>query len=172
MLGYIFFDICKVMTNSNLNLTPKQAIPKIKQFCAYQERCHKEVKDKLYHFGLNTNEVEHIITTLIEENYLNETRFATQYTLGKYRIKHWGRNKIKYQLQHKQISPYNINKALKSIDADEYYSILKKEALKHFHHQTKGITALKQQKTTLYLLQKGFEIDLIKDVLIEMSKKS
>src|ERR1700693_812271 len=73
------------------NLTPEQAIPKIKQYCAYQERCHAEVKDKLYSFGLHRKDVDEIIVLLIGENYLNEERFAIQYAGGKFRMKHWGR---------------------------------------------------------------------------------
>lgn len=159
------------MEKKVFNLTPKLALPKAKQFCAYQERCHKEVKEKLYEYGLNSVEIDELITILIEENYLNETRFATQYVQGKYRIKHWGRNKIKHQLKLKQISTYNITKALNTIDEVEYLTILNKIALKHFTLQKKGTTAFKIQKTTQHLMQKGFEIDLIKDELKHLSKK-
>jgi regulatory protein len=161
-----------VIEKNNLKLTPKQALPKIKQFCAYQERCHKEVKEKLYSYGLKSIEVKEIIVVLIEENFLNETRFATQFTLGKYRLKRWGRNKIKYELKLKNISQYNVNKAFKEIDPDEYYSILTKEATKHFNQQTKGLITWRIQKTTQFLIQKGFEIDLVKDVMLQLSKKS
>ena len=80
------------------NLTPKQAFPKIKQFCAYQERCHSEVKEKLYGYGLNKDDVEELISKLIEENYLNEERFAIVFAGGKFRSKNWGKVKIKYEL--------------------------------------------------------------------------
>lgn len=155
-----------------LKLTPKQALPKIKQFCAYQERCHKEVKEKLFELGLRVDEIDEIIVVLIEENYLNEARFATQYTLGKYRIKHWGKNKIKYELKQKEISPYNINQAFKEIDFDEYYKILLKVAAKHLSLQSKGNAAIKKQKTIQFLIQKGFEMDLIKEAMDQLSKKS
>ena len=74
--------------------TPQQALPKAKHYCAYQERCHSEVKEKLYGFGLNTKEVDQILSTLIEENYLNEERFAIQFSGGHFRSKKWGRVKI------------------------------------------------------------------------------
>ncbi len=97
--------------------TPEQAVPKIKQYCAYQERCHSEVRDKLYSFGLHKNEVEEIISTLITENYLNEERFAIHFAGGKFRMKQWGKVKIKKALKYKQVSDYCIRKALKEIDA-------------------------------------------------------
>ena len=82
-----------------ITFTPDQALPKIKQFCAYQERCHSEVKDKLFSFGLTVLEVNSIISELINENYLNEERFAKLFAGGKFRIKQWGRNKIRQQLK-------------------------------------------------------------------------
>ena len=93
------------------NFTPEQAIPKIKQYCAYQERCHAEVKDKLYSFGLHRKDVDEIIVLLIGENYLNEERFAIHYAGGKFRINHWGKNKIKQALKQKRVSDYCIKKA-------------------------------------------------------------
>ena len=80
------------------NFTAEQAISKIKHFCAYQERCHAEVRDKLYSFGLHRKDVGGIIADLIGENYLNEDRFAINFAGGKFRMKHWGKNKIKQGL--------------------------------------------------------------------------
>src|SRR5487761_1922976 len=105
---------------SNSQLTPMQAATRIRHYCAYQERCHAEVKDKLYSFGLHKNEVEPILSELVSENFLNEERFAIQYAGGKFRIKHWGKIKIKQGLQQKQVSAYCIKKALKEIDEDDY----------------------------------------------------
>src|SRR5690606_12644137 len=105
-----------------------QALQKIKHYCAYQERCHNEVKDKLYGFGLHKNEVEKIISTLIEENYLNEERFAIQFAGGHFRTKSWGRVKIKYELKLRQVSDYCIKKALQQIEEEEYLKTLGKLA--------------------------------------------
>ena len=88
--------------------TPQQALPKAKHYCAYQERCHSEVKDKLYGFGLTTPEVNEIVSRLIEENYLNEERFAILFAGGHFRTKKWGRVKIAYALKQKQVSAYSI----------------------------------------------------------------
>src|SRR5215212_8377851 len=98
----------------------EQAWPQIKQYCAYQERCHSEVKEKLYSYGLYKNDAEQLMAQLIEENYLNEERFAIQYAGGKFRMNQWGRVKIKYALRQMQVSEYSIKKALKQISESDY----------------------------------------------------
>ena len=146
-------------------LTPKQALPKAKHFCAYQERCHSEVKDKLYGYGLTASEADQIISTLIEENYLNEERFAILYAGGHFRTKDWGRIKIKYQLKKKMVSEYCIKKALASIETGDYMKTLSRLA-------NQKLKLLKSEKTQFirkrklqdYLLQKGFETDLVKEI--------
>src|SRR5690349_5361845 len=101
-------------------LTPQQALAQAKIYCAYQERCHSETKERLYSFGLTTNEVDQIIAQLIEEDYLNEERFAAAFARGKFRMKRWGRVKIKYEMKQRQITGYCIQKAMKEIDEEEY----------------------------------------------------
>jgi regulatory protein len=146
-------------------LTPKQALPKAKHYCAYQERCHNEVKEKLYGYGLTASEADQIISTLIEENYLNEERFAILYAGGHFRTKEWGRVKIKYQLKKKMVSEYCIKKALASINIEEYIKTLTRLAeqklrlLKGEKNQY-----IRKKKLQDYLLQKGFEADLIKEI--------
>ena len=88
------------------SLSREQALQKLKHYCAYQERCHQEVKEKLYSLEMHKQDVEIIISQLIEENYLNEERFAIQYAGSKFRIKHWGKVKIKHALKQKQVSEY------------------------------------------------------------------
>ena len=149
--------------------TPQQALPKAKHYCAYQERSHREVKDKLYGFGLNTKEVDQILSTLIEENYLNEERFAIQFAGGHFRTKKWGRVKITHALKQKQVSPYCIKKALKQIDEDEYLKTLQRlfeEKLKTLKSE-KNIF-VKKRKLQDHLLQKGFESDLIREMINTM----
>ena len=89
------------------HLTVEQAFQKGKHFCSYQERCHTEVKEKLYGFGLNKQAVEMLLSRLIEEDYLNEERYAQQFAGGKFRMKQWGRIKIKYELKQKKINDSN-----------------------------------------------------------------
>ena len=105
-------------------LTREQALQRSKIFCGYQERCYHETKQKLVSFGLARNEVEQILSELIEENYLNEERYAAAYARGKFRIKNWGRIKIRYELRQKRVSDYCIKKAMNEIDEAEYQKTL------------------------------------------------
>jgi regulatory protein len=147
-------------------LTKEQALQKLKHFCGYQERCHNEVKEKLYGLGVSKNEHDEIISTLIEENYLNEERFARAFAGGKFRVKQWGRVKIKYELKQKQVSEYNIKRALKEIDEAMYQTVLKKLYQEKWE-QLKGEKNrfIKLTKTRDYLLQKGYENELVKGLL-------
>lgn len=148
------------------NFTPDQSLPKIKQYCAYQERCHSEVRTKLYSFGLNKKEVDELTSVLITENYLNEERFAIHYAGGKFRMKHWGKNKIKQSLKLKQVSDYCIKKALKEIDDLEYektFQKLAEQKLKTLKKEKN--TFVRKRKLQDFLLQKGFETDLIREAV-------
>jgi regulatory protein len=134
-----------------LNIGVEEAFRKIKHYCAYQERNHRETKEKLYSFGLYKHEVEQLLSQLVEENYLNEERFVIAYAGGHFRMKQWGRSKIKYEL-----------KALKSIDEDEYESTFQKLAqakLKTVKGEKNIFT--KKKKVQQFLIQKGFEYDII-----------
>lgn len=141
-----------------------EATEKIKHFCVYQERCHKEVKQKLQSFGLSDEELNVIIVELIEENFLNEERYAIQFVSGKFKIKHWGRNKIKYELKSKQISPINITKALVDIDEDDYITQIEKEFNSYLNKLKSGSQLQKKYKTQNHLLRKGFELNYIIDL--------
>lgn len=150
---------------SGQSLTKEQAIPKLKQYCAYQERCHQEVKEKLYSYGLHKKDVEEIISGLIEENYLNEERFAVQYAGGKFRMKQWGKVKIKHALKQKQVSDYCIRKALLAIDDAAYWQCLQKQAATKSAQLKKENPFVKKHKLQQYLLQKGYEADLIREMI-------
>jgi regulatory protein len=144
----------------------EQALQKAKHYCAYQERCHQEVKEKLYSLGLWKRDVEECLSTLIEENYLNEERFAIAFAGGKFRVKNWGRTKIKYELQQKKVSPYCIKRAMKEIDDADYQKTLKKlgeEKWKSLKGE-KNIF-IKKKKTQDYLVQKGYEYELVNDFI-------
>ncbi|MEJ7821089.1 MAG: regulatory protein RecX [Chitinophagaceae bacterium] len=150
-------------------LSKEQALPKIKQYCAYQERCHAEVREKLYSYRLYKNDVDQLISQLIEENYLNEERFAIQYAGGKFRMNQWGRVKIKYALRQKQVSEYSIKKGLKEIGDADYKKTLQKLAvqkLKTLKSETNIFS--KKKKLQDYLLQKGYEITLIADAINDL----
>lgn len=146
-------------------LSKEQALVQIKQFCVYRERCHSEVKDKLYSLGLYKKDVELLMAQLVEENYLNEERFAKQYAGGKFRMNKWGRVKIKYALKQKYVSDYCIKKALKEITEIDYYKTLTKLAeqkLKTLKNEKNIFT--RKKKLQDYLLQKGYESELVRNV--------
>ena len=146
--------------------TPGQSFEKAKYYCAYQARCHSEVKEKLYSFGLYKKDVEELLSKLIEENYLNEERFAIQFANGRFRIKQWGKVKIKYELKQKQVSEYCIKKALASINEKEYLKTVQKlfVAKQQTLKSEKNIF-IKKKKIQEYLLQKGFETAIINNLL-------
>lgn len=144
------------------------ALDKLRKYCAYQERCQQEVRDKLYSYGMNSEEVESAIVELIQENYLSEERFAEAYVRGKYKIKKWGRNKIIQTLKQKQVSEYCIKKGLKEIDPDLYYENLKyvlsvKLKTLKYKNEFERDYKLKQ-----YLGGRGYEFDLIDCAIQEL----
>ena len=144
------------------SLSPKQALQKARHYCGYQERCHEEVKEKLYSFGLRRQDVDMAIATLIEENYLNEERFAIQFAGGHFRMKGWGRIKIRYELKQRQISEYNIKKALAAIMEEDYGQTLTRLADRKMETlQTEGNPFVRKRKLHDYLLSRGYEQDRI-----------
>ena len=144
----------------------EQALSQVKQFCVYRERCHSEVKEKLYSLGLYKNDVEQLMAQLIEENYLNEERFAKQYAGGKFRMNQWGRIKIKYALRQKQVSDYSIKKGLKEIIVTDYKKTLQKLAeQKSKSLKNESNVFSKRKKLQDYLLQKGYEGELVREVI-------
>ncbi|MFL9481898.1 regulatory protein RecX [Chitinophagaceae bacterium LWZ2-11] len=146
-------------------LTPEQAFQKLKHYCAYQERSHYEAQTKLYDLGLFKKEVEIVMGQLLEEGYLNEERYALQFAGGKFRIKHWGRVKIKYELKQKRVSEYNIRKALQSIDEEEYLKILQESAEKKWAALKGEQYINRQAKTMAFLYQRGFESALASEAI-------
>ena len=154
-------------------LTKEQALQKLRHYCAYQERCHAEVKEKLYAFGLRRQAVEESVSQLIEEDYLNEERFAVQFAGGKYRMRQWGRIKIAHALKQKRVSEYCIKKALEQIDEEEYEKLLNKLAAQKWNSvRGAGVNHfVKMNKTSAYLLQKGFETGLVKKVIGHLAEK-
>ena len=153
-------------------MTKEQALQKLKHYCSYQERCHKEVKEKLYGLGLWKKDVEVLISQLIEENYLNEERFAQLFAGGKFRIKQWGRVKIRHALKQKQISESSIKKGLNEIDEDAYNKTIHKLATAKWKtlKGEKNIS-IKKSKTMNFLLQRGFEPALANDAVSSLQEK-
>jgi regulatory protein len=147
-------------------LSPEQALQKARHYCGYQERCHSEVQEKLYSFGLRKPQIETALAALIEENYLNEERFAIQFAGGHFRLKHWGKVRIRYQLKQKKVSDYCIKKALAAIDEETYAQTLHRLAEKKWEDlATETNFPARKSKWHEYLLRKGYESDRIAAVL-------
>lgn len=151
------------------SFTVNEIRDKLAKYCAYQDRCHWEVENKLNEFYLIPEARDEIITYLIQNNFLNEERFAKSFVRGKFNQKNWGRIKIKSELKKKRIPPNLIQIALEEIDEETYFSTLeelyqkKKDSLKSERESFK-----KKAKIINYLLQKGFERELIFSHLTEI----
>ena len=150
--------------------TLKEATRKIERYCAYQERCHREVVRKLRQMGMIPEAIDQIMGHLITENFLNEERFARNFARGKFRIKQWGRLRIKRELKHREISPYLIRIALEELPEPEYTQTLKKLAKKRLS-ELKGLDPLyKKKKLYDYLAYRGWENSLIFEVIEELTQ--
>ena len=146
---------------NNKDLTTKQIESKLQYYCSYQDRCHKEVIEKLKIFNIKSNESNEIISNLIKDNYLNESRFSENFVRGKFKIKNWGKVRIVRELKQRNISRYNINLGLKEIDSQEYQNKLDeifKNKLSSLDNLNKTII---KKKIISYLLYRGWESNLI-----------
>jgi regulatory protein len=151
------------------SLSPEQALQKARHYCGYQERCHQEVKEKLYSFGLRERDVDQCIATLVEENYLSEERFAIQFAGGHFRMKQWGRVRIRYTLKQKQVSDYCIKKALAAIDEEDYLKTLEKLASGKWEALEGETAFVRRAKLQEFLARKGYEQDRIGKVIESMN---
>lgn len=147
------------------SVTPEMAYPKIRHYCGYSERCHYEVREKLFSFGLFKKDVEILLSRLIEEDYLNEERFAVLFAGGHFRQRKWGRTRIVYALRQKMVSEQNIRCGLKEIDEAEYLATLQKLALAKWKSLKDEQYMNRAAKTTAFLLQKGYERPLIQHAI-------
>ncbi|MDP3360297.1 MAG: regulatory protein RecX [Lutibacter sp.] len=145
--------------------TVDEATKLMENFCAYQERCHKEIEQKLYDLHMIPEAKEKIILHLIQHNFLNEERFSKAFARGKFSIKNWGRIKIVNELKFRNISPYNIKTALKEIDENDYLNTLEKIAKKKWVLIKEPNAFKKRSKLVSYLSSKGYESEFIYEVL-------
>ena len=145
------------MTTLRQQYTTKESKVKIAKFCAYQERCHQEVRDKLYSYGLLPKDVEEIIYELIQEDFINEERFAKAFVRGKFNYKKWGRIKITQELKKRKISKYCIAKGLDEINDEKYQSVLTEILNKKLKQFPSLKEYQKNYKAEQFALSKGFE---------------
>jgi regulatory protein len=155
--------------NKNLKkLTKNEVLAKIFKFCTYQERSSYEVRQKLNDYPMNLNEKEEIMDEIQEENFINDRRFSEIYTSGKFRIKKWGKLKIKNGLLAKGIHKELIEESLNTIDDETYRETLNGLYRKKYAELTNETPMAKKQKLFFYLQSKGFEAYLIHDLLKEI----
>jgi regulatory protein len=152
----------------NSFFTPKEALLKLEHFCAYQERCHAEVVAKLYSLKMTSDEIDSIIVQLIENNFLNETRFACSFARGKHRIKFWGKIRITNELKARQISPANITLALKEISPEEYEDTFRQLSERCWNSIHEKNILKKRKKFCDYMLRRGYESFLVYDKVKEL----
>jgi len=143
----------------------KAALAKAEHYCAYQERAQQEVRDKLYEWGLWSDSVENIIGELIGANFLNEERFAKAYAKGKFNQNRWGKNKIKQGLKFKKVPDVLIKKALSGIPVNDYLQSLEAILAKKARTLNEKDPLKRRFKLQQYALSRGFELDLILDIL-------
>ena len=154
--------------NSSKTYTVAEAQNKLEHYCAYQERCHNEVVQKLKGMGMIQQVIDVITVHLIENNYLNEERFACCFARGKHRIKQWGKVRIVNELKFRNISQYNINTALKEITAEEYAATFHSLAEKHWETIKERSLPKKKKQFCDFLLRKGFESSLVYEKVVEL----
>jgi regulatory protein len=144
--------------------TPEAALQKLQAYCAYQERCHQEVVAKLYDLGIHGDAQDDIIAKLIGENFLNEERFAVAYARGKFRIKHWGKIRIRQELKMRQIPEYSIKKAMQAVDMEGGYLEALEKIISTKSKDYEG-DKQKKQKLAAFAMSKGFESEFIWEVI-------
>ena len=152
----------------------KQVYPKIANFCAYQERTHDEVRKRLAKFFVLPDDAEILITQLIEDKYLNEHRYAQTYAGGKFRIKKWGKTRILHELKRKNLSEYSIRSAMMEIKETDYRETLQKLAQKKLESLTskESNKLILKKKLATYLIQKGYEQELVWETVEAVLKKT
>ena len=157
--------------NSHRTYSLMEAQSKLENYCAYQERCHKEIVEKLRGMNMIPQAIDLIIVHLIDNKYLNEERFACSFTRGKHRIKHWGKIRIVNELKFRKISQYNITTALKEITAEEYNNTFHTLADRQWEKIRETNAIKKRKKFCDFLLRKGFESNLIYEKVKDLEGK-
>ncbi|QXP72296.1 RecX family transcriptional regulator [Polaribacter sp. R2A056_3_33] len=141
---------------------------KLENYCVYQDRCHKEVEQKMHEYKLIPEAREMILLSLMKDNFLNEERFAKSFARGKFKIKSWGKQRIVRELKFRDISAYNIKTALKEIDEKEYVQTIYRITENRNEVISESDIYKRKQKLIGFLMRKGFESELIYKVVAEV----
>ena len=150
---------------NNKVYTVKEATERIQSYCAIQDRCQWEVEKKMKEWGISDEIIENILTDLILDKFVNEERFSESFCRGKFRIKRWGKVKIKNELKIKKISNNCIDKGLLQIEKKEYMKVLKDLYLKKRDSLKDTNQFIRKGKIAKHLQQKGFESNLIWELI-------
>jgi len=153
---------------NNFDLTLKEIERKLQHYCSYQDRCHKEVIEKLKTYKIKSSDLNQIVSNLINENFLNESRFSKSFVRGKFNIKNWGKVRIHNELKKRNISAYNISLGMKEINEIEYHKKLDYIFNKKLSSLDGINTISKKKKTISYLTYRGWERNLIYDKINEI----
>jgi regulatory protein len=145
----------------------KDALIKAASFCAYQERTQQEVRERLNEWDVYGDDADLVIVELIEQNYLNEERFAKTFAGSKFRVKSWGKHKIRQHLKQRGITGYNLDQAMKEIEPDSYQQRLAELLEKKKRSLTDSNPLVIKQKLARYAIGKGYEPDLVWKILGE-----
>lgn len=158
-------DIERIIIHMTSN-SKQQALQKIKKFCAYQDRCHSEVRSRLLSYRIFGDSLEEIIAELVREDYLNEERFSRSFVRGKFRMKGWGRNKILRELKTRGISDYCIKKGMTEIDENEYQDTLAHLMGKHAYSNLRGKDGnIVRKKLYEFAVRRGFESEIVLEII-------
>ena len=153
---------------SEAPIDQKEIFRSISRYCDYQERCEQEVRLKLKRLGASTSEIEPIVDQLLDEDLINEERYAVNFTRGKFRIKNWGRIRIRAELKAKGITTTHIDNALDSLDPDSYIQCLHNLALRKLESVSSGTVQSKRKKLWDALIYRGWEKELVYDKIREL----
>lgn len=145
-----------------------EALSKLQHYCAYQDRCHQEVRSKLLDLGIYGDDLEEIMADLIADNFLNEERFARSFARGKFRMKQWGRIRIVRELKKRKISEYCIRQALSEIDDADYEKTLREVLEKKTGAGSEGDTFKLRGKVAAYAIRRGFEPERVWEIVKEL----
>jgi len=143
-------------------------LEKLRKFCAYQDRCHQEVRKKAKTIEVYGDDLENMIIDLINEDFLNEERFAQSYARGKFKMKKWGRMKIKQELKRRQVSDYCIKKGFQEIDEEEYEKVCREILEKKMAQLNSKSALLNQDKAIKYAYSRGYESALIYKIIKDL----
>lgn len=153
-------------------LSKEDALKKLQRYCAYQDRCHNEVRSKLLDLGVYGDTLEEVMADLIIDKFLDEERFARSYARGKFRLKKWGRVRIQQELKLRRVSAYCIKKGLSEIDEEDYWDTLRLILQKkQTDYRRKYDNYASRYKAATYAMGRGYESYLVWEVLNEEKEK-